>query len=133
VTEEFRSALPFVITPVDIGDGSARELFIGNVLEATQVDSVHLSDRGFGSEPKGSNTAVLAKVVKVFSGVEPVLIQLRFARQQSEAIGTRNGRPKACSPADGAVAPVGALRQVDVRFELDGTTMATAVVCLEHQ
>jgi hypothetical protein len=132
VTEEFRGALPFVITTVDIGDGSARELFIRNVLQAAQVNSEHLSDWGFSPDTEGSNTAVLAKVVMVLLGVEPVLSQLGFARQQPEAIGTCHGWPKACSPTDGAVASVGALSQIDVRFKLDGATMATAMVRLQH-
>jgi hypothetical protein len=132
VAEEFRGALPFVISTVNISNGSARQLFIRNVLQTAQVNSVHLSDWGFSSDTEGSNTTVLAKVMMVLLCVETVLNQLRFARQQSKAIGPCHGWPKACSPADRAIASIGALSEIEVGFELDGAAVTTAMVRLQH-
>jgi hypothetical protein len=132
VAEEFRDALPFVIPTVDVSDGGVRQLFIRNVIQAAQVDSEHLPDWGFSSDTEGSNTAVLAKVMMVLLGVESVLSQLRFARKQSKAIGPCHGWPKACSPADRAVASVGALSEIEVGFEFNSAAVTTAMVRLQH-
>jgi hypothetical protein len=75
---------------------------------------------------------VFAEVVLVLFRVEEVLGQLRFAGQQAKAALSGYRRPEARSPADAAVAAIGALREVKVRLELDGTTVTTAMVGFEH-
>lgn len=40
----------------------------------------------------------------------------------------RHGRPKARAPADRTVTAIGILRQVEIRFEFNSATVATAAV-----
>ena len=70
--KEFGPALPLVIAPINVRDGNDGEFFVSDVLNAAQVDAIHLSDRRLGTDAKGSNSAVPTEVVLILSGVEPV-------------------------------------------------------------
>jgi len=132
MTEELRRALPSVVFPVDVSDGQFCELLVGDVIEARDVDSVHLADRRFVSDAECPYAAVLAEIVEVLPGIEQILGQFRFTRQQAEAFGSRNCGPEACPPADGAVAAISALRQIQVGFECDGAAMTAAMIGFQH-
>lgn len=75
---------------------------------------------------------LLAEKVMVLPGVEQVLRQFRFARQQAEAFRLGHDRPKAVAPANGAVATIRILGEVQVGFEGNGAAVATASICLQH-
>jgi hypothetical protein len=132
VAKELGDTLPPVVAAIDVSDGNACQLLVRDVVQAPDVDSVHLSDWRFSSDSKGSHAAVLAEVVVVLPGIEKILGQLRFPRQQAKAAFPRNGGPEAGSPADGAVAPIRALRKVEIGFELDCATVTAAMVGFQH-
>lgn len=54
------------------------------------------------------------------------------SREQAEATFSCHGWPESRSSADRAVTPVGTLREVEFGFKLDGATMTTAMVSLQH-
>lgn len=66
----------------------------------------------------------------VFLRVEQILRQLRLARQQTESFRFRDGRPETIAPANGAIAAIGALCEIQIRLEGDGTAMTTALIGL---
>jgi hypothetical protein len=68
----------------------------------------------------------------VLPRVEQILRQLGLAGEQPEAPFSRDRRPEACPSADAAVAAIGALAEIEVGFESDGATVATAMVGLQH-
>ena len=76
MTEELWGTLPLVVETINIGDGYSRQLLLGNAFKTHDVDAVHLTDRSFGSNPKGSDPTVLTEVVLILPGVEQVLRQL---------------------------------------------------------
>ena len=127
----FRRSKP-VTGAIDVRDGDSRELLVCHTRKATDVDAVHLSDRRFRSHAKATDAAAVAEEVQVLAGVEPVLRQLRLARQKAKVLGRCDRGPKSGSAADGAVAAIGALREIDVSLELNCSAMATAGVGLEH-
>src|SRR5215831_19737758 len=104
MTEEFRSVLPSVVATVDVRDRNPGQLFVRDAFQASHIDSVHLPDRRLVADAKGANTAVLAEVVVILPGVEPILTKIGFARQQAEVIRLCHRRPETRSPADRAVA-----------------------------
>ena len=122
-----------VVHTVDVGHGDARELFLRDALQATDVDAVHLANRRLRSDAEGTDAAVLAEAVQVLACIEAVLGKLSFACQQAKVFRGRYRRPKPRSAADGAVAAIRALREVELGFELDCSAMATAPVRLEHR
>src|SRR5688500_13088882 len=130
--EERRSFLPPVVQPVDVGDWHFGKFFFRDTLQAADVDAVHLSDRGLISDTEGSDAAVLAEEVLVLLRIEAVLSHLMLARQQAETLGLGNCYPEPVSPADGAVAPVRAHRQVEISLESNRSAVATPAVCLQH-
>lgn len=130
--EECGIALPVVVAPVNLSDGNPRKLFVRDIFKAAKVDSVHFADGRFIADTEGAHAAVLTEIVVILLGVEQLLGELRFARQQAEALRLHHGRPKARSPADGAIAAIGSLRKIDVCRKLDRATVATAMVCLQH-
>src|SRR5262245_9631735 len=132
VTEKFRGVLPSVIAAVNVRDGNAGQLFVRDAFQASHVDSVHLPDRRLVPDPEGANTAVPAEVMVVLLGVEPILSQLRFSRQEAKALGLRRRRPETRSPADRAVAAESALGEVDVGLEPHRPTVTAATVCFQH-
>lgn len=131
MAEELRRA-SLVVATVNIRDGDLCQLFVRNVVEAHHVYAVHLADGRFVAHTERAHAAVLAEVVMVLPGVEQILSELCLARQQAKALRFHHCRPEACSSANGAIASVGALRQIDVGFEFDGAAVTTAVVCLQH-
>jgi len=64
--------------------------------------------------------------------MEQVLGKVALSGQEAKASVSCNGWPEACPAADGAVAPIRTLREIEVGFERDGATVATAVVCIQH-
>lgn len=102
--------MPPVVQPVDVGDWHFGKLFFRDPFQA----------------------AVLAEEVLVFLRIEAVLGHLMLARQQAETVGLGNCHPEPVSPADGAVAPVRASRQVEISLEPDRPAMATSAVGLQH-
>src|SRR6476469_1556072 len=130
---EMRRRSKPVVHSVDARHGDARKLFLRDVLQATDVDTVHLSNGGLRSHAKGTDPALPAEVVQVLARVEPVLGKLGFARQQAKVLWRGHRRPKPRTAAYGAVAAIRVLREVELGFELDGSAMATAAVRLEHR
>src|SRR5436189_2836067 len=103
-----------VVHTVDVGHGDARELFLRDALQATDVDAVHLANRRLRSDAEGTDAAVLAEVVQVLACIEAVLGKLSFACQQAKVFRGRYRRPKPRLAADGAVAAIRALREVEI-------------------
>jgi hypothetical protein len=132
MAKELGRSLPPVIATVHIGDGDARQLFVRDLFQTPDIHSVHLSYRRFGSDPEGAHAAVLAEVVLVLLGIEDIPSQLCFPCQQAKAAFPGYRWPEASSPADGAVAPIGALRKVEIGLEPDRATVTTALVGLQH-
>lgn len=75
---------------------------------------------------------MFAEVVMVLLCIEKVLRQIRFASQKAKAALSCHCGPEAGSSADGAVAAICALREVKVRFELNGTAVTTALIGFDH-
>lgn len=121
-----------VILAVNVRNGDARQFFIGHVVEATQVDAVHDSDGGLGAHAIGTHAAELAEVVLVLLRVEQVLRQFGLSTEQTKAFCPRDRGPEAGSPTDGAVAPIRALRQIEVGFKAHGATVTTATIGSLH-
>ena len=112
MAEVLGRVLPIVAATVGVDDGRSRELFVGGVVQAHQVDAVHLAHGRFVADAKRAHAAVFAKVVVVFLGVEEVLGQISLARQQTKILWHGHGGPEAGAAADGAVAAVGVLGEV---------------------
>jgi hypothetical protein len=132
VGEESGGFVPSVVYTVNVRDWDLGELLFADALQAANVDAVHLSDGRVVSDPERSNTAVLAKEVLVLPCIEEILRQVLFAGNKAKTVGLSNCSPKAISPADGAVAPVCALRQVEFGFEPYCSTVATSFIGLKH-
>jgi len=75
---------------------------------------------------------VLAEDVVRLAGVEPVLAEIAFAREQLERGRLDDRAPPAVLGAIRAVAAAGTGLQVDLGLEADGAAMAAAVMGLEH-
>ena len=71
---------------------------------------------------------MFTKVVMVLFGIKEILREFRFALNNAKKFWLDDGRPKARTAADGAVATVGALRQIDLGFEFDRSAVATSMV-----
>ena len=121
-----------VVATVNVRDGDARQFLLRYIFEAAKVDAVHLPDGRVGSHSERTHATNLAEEVVVLLGVEQILSQLGLSGQKPEPFGLRNSRPEARSAADGAVAPVGALREIELGFELHRTAVATPSVGLQH-
>lgn len=80
MAEKLRCALPPVVATINVCDGNLCQFFVEDIIEAHDVDSVHLADRRFVSNPEASYTTVLAEVVVVLLGVEQILRQFCFSR-----------------------------------------------------
>ena len=131
MTRELRLALP-IAAAIDVGDGQAREFCLGDATQATQVDSIHLSDGRLGPNAERTHTTVLAEVVLVLPCVEQVLSELALASGEAKAPFACHSWPEACLTADGTVAAIGTLREVEIGLELDCAAVATALVRLQH-
>jgi len=117
---------------VNVRDGNPRQLFIGYVFKAPEIDTVHDSDGRLGAHTIRTHATPPAEVVLVLLCVEEVLRQFRLARDQAETFCLRYGWPESGSPTDGAIAPIGALGQIEVGLELDGATVAAAMIGFLH-
>jgi hypothetical protein len=73
--EVLRGLKPIAAT-VHVGDGNTREFPVRDILEATEVDTVHLANRCLGSDTEGAYAAMFAEEVQVLGRVEQVLCQL---------------------------------------------------------
>jgi len=76
VSEELGRRLPPVAATVDVRNLQARELLVGDVLEAPKIDAVHLPDGRFGANAEGAHSTVLAEVVLILTRVEQILRQI---------------------------------------------------------
>ena len=130
---EVRWRRELIVETIDVGDWNLRKRFVRHVVEAPQINPVHLAHRSIVSHAEGTNTAVLAEIVKVLLRVEQVLRHLRLAQQQAKTVSFGHRWPEARSAADGAVAAIRALREIQFSFELDGTTVATTSVGFQHE
>ena len=130
---EVRWRRELIVETIDIGDWNLRKRFIRHVVKAAQIYPVHLAHRRIVSHAEGTNTTVLAEVVDVRLRVEQVLRQLRIARQQAETVSFGHRWPEARSAADGAVAAIRALREIQISFEFDGAAVATTSVGFQHE
>ena len=130
---EVRWRRELIVETIDIGDWNLRKRFVRHVVEAAQIYPVHLTHRRIVSHAEGTNTAVLAEIVEVLLRIEQVLRHLRLARQQAKTVSFGHRWPEARSAADGAVAAIRALREIQISFELDGATVATTSVCIQHE
>lgn len=70
--------------------------------------------------------------VQVLAGVEPVLGEFRFSSQEAEVLRSGHRRPEPGAAADGAVAAIRTLSEVEIRLEPDCAAMTTAAVGFEH-
>jgi len=64
VGKELRRAL-LVIAAIAVCDRNLRELFFGNIVQASKINSIHFSDRRFIPDAEATNPATLAKVVVI--------------------------------------------------------------------
>src|SRR5262249_1337833 len=126
------SRLPVVVLAVDVSDRSGCKLFRRDVFQASQVDSIDLTDAGEIAYAKRAHPAMFAEIVLVAHGVEQVLGQLRLAREQAKRPRLYDRRPEAVSGADRTVAPKGPGAEVDVGFEAHCSAVTTALVGLQH-
>ena len=129
---EVRWRRALIVETIDIGDWNLRKRLVRHVVEAAQIYPIHLTHRRIVSHAEGTNTAMLAEIVKVLLRVEQVLRQLRIARQQAKTVSFGHRWPEARSAADGAVAAIRALREVQFSFELDVAAVATTSVGFQH-
>lgn len=129
---ELRRALPTVVAPVNVCDGNPCELFIGDVDEAPDIDAVHLADRSFIANSEAAHATVSADVVMILPGIEQILRQISFSREQAEAFWLCHGYPLASPTTYGTVAAIGTLRQIEVGLERNGAAVAATLVCLQH-
>jgi len=121
-----------VVQTVDVRDGDAGELFVGYVLKAAKVHAVHDTDRRFRPDTEGPDAAHATKVVLILLGVKQILRELRLAGEKTEAFRLDYRWPEARSPADGAVATIRTLREIEVGLELHSPAVATAAIGLQH-
>lgn len=122
-----------VVGSVDVGNGYAGEFSFWHVLQAADIDAVHLSDRRLGSDAERADAAVLAEEMQVLAGVEPVLCEFGLSRPEAEVLRSSHCGPEPRAATDGAVAAVRALGPVEIDLELDCAAMATAAIDSEHE
>ena len=127
-----RRFLPPVIQPVNVHDRHLGKFFLCDTLQASDVHAVHLADGSLIADAEGADAAVFAEEVLVLLRLKAVLGHLVIARQQAKVLGLGNCYPEPVSPADGAVAPVRAHRQVEISLESNRSAVATPAVCLQH-
>ena len=130
--EERRGFLPPVVQSVNVRDWHLGKFFLSDALQASHVDAVHFPDWCLIADTEGTDAAVLTEEVLVLLRVEKVLDHLVLARQQAKALGLGNRYPEAVSAADGAIAPVGACRQIEISLEPNRSAVATPAVGLQH-
>src|SRR5688500_6064170 len=83
--EEGRLVRTAAMHAVDIADRNLRQLLFADPLEAADVDPVHLADRRVVADAERPHAAPPAEEVLVLAGVESVLGQLCFARDQAKS------------------------------------------------
>jgi hypothetical protein len=125
--------LKSVMQPVHIGYAQPGQILIGEIVEAADVHPVHLAHGGVIAHPERPDATDLAEIVLILMGVERVPGQLILAGQDAETAIDRDGRPEPGSATDGTIAPVRALREIQVSLELQGSAMTTARICFEHR
>src|SRR3970040_345764 len=128
VREERRGLPPPVVQPIDVGDGNLRQLFLRDAFQAAHVDTVHLADRRLVADAEGAHATTPAEEVLILAGIEKVLGELLLTRNQPKALRPGDRDPEAVSPANGAVAPVGALRAVEIRLESHRAAVAAPLL-----
>ena len=121
--------LPFVIHAVDVGDRDPGQVFFSDSLEATNVHTVHLA---FVPDAKSSDATNLAEEMLVLSCIEPVLGQHAVACEEPEVLRFRYRRPEAVAPADGAIAAIRALREVEPRLKPHCAAVTASLIGLQH-
>jgi len=108
------------------------KLLLRDAMKASDVYSVHLADRRVIADAERADAAGFAEVVVILRGVEYIPRKQVFAGQEPETIRLGNGGPEARPPANGTIAAVSALRQVEVCFERHRSAMTAARVSLQH-
>jgi hypothetical protein len=114
--EVLRGFKPIAAT-VHVGDGNTREFLVRDILEAAEVDAVHLANGRLGSDTEGAYAAMFAEEVQVLGRVEQVLCQLGVSGDQTKVLRLGNGWPEASSSAYRAVAPIGGLGEIEIGFD----------------
>jgi len=118
---------------IDVRHRNAREVFLRDTCQTTEVDAVHLSNRRLASDTEGTDAADPAEIVQVLAGVEFVLDELGPSCQETEVLRGRYGGPEPGSAADRAVATIGRLGEVEFGSEADRSAMALAAVRPKHE
>ena len=124
--------MPAIVHAIHIYDGQSGQLLFRDAFQAAEVDAVHPANWSLGADAVGTDAAYAAKVVLVLSGVEEVLRKFVAACKKADAAFAGDCRPEPVSPADGAVASKGRLREIEVCLESNRAAMARAEVGLEH-
>lgn len=73
MVKELGWVLPVVAATINVDDRGGCEFFVGRVIQAHQVDAVHLAHGCFVAHAKRTYAAVFTKIVVIFLGVEEVL------------------------------------------------------------
>ena len=74
--EKSRRLRPALVQSVDMGDRDTRQFLVTHVIETTEVDAIHASDRRIGADAEGAHAATAAEPVLVDAAVEQVFRQL---------------------------------------------------------
>lgn len=125
-----RWRFPVIVFTIQISDRSVCELFRRHIVQTTEIDRIELAPSRGAPNAKRANAAVLAKQMLVCLREKLVFCKFRLAGEQPERLRLHDGRPEPYLCAYGAVAPNGALHQVDVCFESNQAAMATALISL---
>jgi hypothetical protein len=134
IVRVLRRLEPVVVTAVHVPDRQRVELLGRNVVEAGDAHrNIVAADLLDVAVAEHRHAAGPAKAVVILLGVELVVAELAFARQQAEIRRLDHHAPVALLGTDRAIAPARASLEVDVRLEADPAAVAAAVIGLLHR
>ena len=117
---------------IDVCDRNLRERLLRHAFQATDVDAIHRANRCVIAYAKHPDATMLAEEVMVLHGAKAILGEFRFALEQAKSFRLCHRRPEAIAPADGAIAAVAGLAQVQVRFNEYASAVAAGAISFQH-
>jgi hypothetical protein len=100
MSKKLRCLAPIVVLPVNVSDWGTLELCVSSIGEAAKVYAIHHADRSFGSNAKAPHSAVPAKVMFVFLGIEEIFGKVCRSRRETKSFRFRDGGPKSSAFAN---------------------------------
>jgi hypothetical protein len=121
-----------VVHAVDTGNRNARQLFLSDILQAADINAIHLADGRLIADAKRPDATYFAEEMLILPRVEQVFGEHIGARYESKLTLLCHSRPEPVPPANGTITPVRSLGEIQLCLEADSSAVAAALVRLQH-